>query len=87
MLDKLEERHPEWKGLKGNPGWKAGSAAFNQFNTRLKNLLYREGKWIHNQLNPKQPKVKETPEHDAPEDQITETPKQEKSTPMNTRHK
>ena len=85
ILTSLAKKLPEeWAGLKGHPDWKAGSPAYNQFNTALKNHVYRDGKWIHNQLNPKQPKTKETPDHDAPEDQ-PEAPKQENPVQMMTR--
>ena len=41
MLPALQERHPDWEGLEGNPGWKSGSRAYNQFHSTLKNHLYK----------------------------------------------
>jgi hypothetical protein len=85
LLPELKERHPNWEGLEGNPDWKSGSKAYNQFHSTLKNHLYKEGKWIHTNLpSRKQEKAKETPDHDDSEDQ-PEAPIQEKSNKMITR--
>ena len=41
MLPALQDRHPDWEGLEGNPGWKTGAKAYNQFHNALKNHLYK----------------------------------------------
>ena len=86
MLPELKWRHPDWDGLEGNPGWKSGSRAYNQFHSTLKNHLYKEGKWIATNLpNRKQEKAKEAQDHDDSEDQ-SEAPKQEEANPMTIRY-
>ena len=81
----LLDRHPDWDDLIGNPGWKAGSRAYNQFYSTLKNHLYKEGKWIADRLeNRKQERAKKAQKPEDSEDQ-SETPNQEESIPMTTR--
>ena len=41
MLPALQDRHPDWEDLEGNPRWKSGARAYNQFHTALKNHLYK----------------------------------------------